>query len=207
MEIETITMYPYYTLKDLNCISLNKRAKFTNILDEREKGKFTKIYDYFLECFISRHSTIDCIQFKIVDENCRGDIASHLVRHTKKHPRYVVGSCRPDWNNGKKRKPLDEEFKYFGSVWSVSAFQEMAAQRLCYRAADYTRKWVLEVMKQMDESGDPVLMACSMTCVPNCIRYAGCIEGKRTCGKKIPEVMTTDIAKRMKEYHEEVMRH
>lgn len=204
MEIEIITKDPYYTLKDLNCISMNKRAKDSNRQKERTEKAKKDVYEYYMDCFISKHSTIDCIMFKIVDDNCRGDIASHLVRHTKKHPRFVVGSCRPDWNGGKKRKPLDEEFKHFGSVWSISAFQKMAAQRLCYRAASYTRKWVIEVLKAMDESGVPLLMACSMTCVPNCVCYAGCIEGKRTCGKKLPETMITDVRKRMEDYHREL---
>ena len=204
IEIEIITKDPLYNLKDMNCITMNKRAKKSNKMLEQPKDK-NEVYEYYMDKFIARHSTAEIIQIKVVDDDCRGDIASHIVRHTKSHPRFAVGSCRPDWNNGKKRKPLDEEYKEFGSVWNVIAFQEMAAQRLCYRAASYTRKWAIDLLKTMDESGDPLLMAISMTCVPNCIRYAGCIEGTKTCGKPLPETMITNIRKRMEDYHRELM--
>lgn len=178
IKIEVITKDPFYNLKDLNCISLGKRAKQSN----KDIGSIIDRANYYVDCFISKHSTIDTLQIKIVDDNCRGDVIGHIVRSTKKQPRFVVQSKRPDWNNGKKRKAPDKEYKLFASVWTVSSFMEMARQRLCGRAAEETRKWVIDCMREMDSSGDPLLMALSLCSVPNCVFQAGCPESF-PCGK------------------------
>lgn len=180
IKIEVITKDPFYNLKDLNCISLGKRAKQSN----KDFGGISERANYYVDCFIAKHSTIDTMQIKIVDDHCRGDVISHIVRTTKKQPRFVVQSKRPDWNNGEKRKAPDEEYKLFASVWTVSSFMEMARQRLCGRAAEETRQWVINCMREMDKSGDPLLMALSLCSVPNCVFQAGCPETFQ-CGKDV----------------------
>ena len=125
------------------------------------------------------------MQIKIVDDHCRGDVISHIVRTTKKQPRFVVQSKRPDWNNGEKRKAPDEEYKLFASVWTVSSFMEMARQRLCGRAAEETRQWVINCMREMDKSGDPLLMALSL------VGLAGCSSGKSNLQPKGVKIQTS----------------
>lgn len=204
IKIEVITKDPYYNLRDLNCISLGKRAKEVNKdVFSTPKRKAGKEYEYYVNQLIAKHSTIDNLLVKIVDDNCRGDIISHIVRSTKKHPRFVVQSKRPDWNDGEERKAPDKEFKLFASVWSVSAFMEMARQRLCGRAAEETRKWVIECMKTMDNSDDPLLKALSLCCVPNCVFQGGCPEVFH-CGKDVgisAAFNTSVLRQRYTNYH------
>lgn len=202
IKIEVITKDPFYNLKDLNCISLGKRAK------QKNKDRFLKCYekemfDYYVKQLIAKHSTIDNLLIKIVDDNCRGDVISHIVRSTKKHPRFVVQSKRPDWNDGEERKAPDKEYKLFASVWSVSAFMEMARQRLCGRAAEETRKWVVELLKEMDKSNDPLLKALSLCSVPNCVFQGGCPE-IFGCMKDvgISTAFTPGLTVRYKLYHD-----
>lgn len=199
IKIEVITKDPFYNLKDLNCISLGKRAKQSN---KTETATIT-MANYYTDCFISKHSTIDTMQIKIVDDNCRGDVIGHIVRSTKKQPRFVVQSKRPDWNNGEERKAPDKEYKLFASVWTVSSFMEMARQRLCGRAAEETRKWVINCMRVMDESNDPLLMALSLCSVPNCVFQAGCPESFPCYGDYGMSVATSHSLRiRYRAYHD-----
>lgn len=199
IRIEVITEDPFYNLKDLNCVSLGKRAK----QDNKNETDKVRMANYYLDCFIAKHSTIDTLQIKIVDDNCRGDVIGHIVRSTKKQPRFVVQSKRPDWNNGEERKAPDKEYKLFASVWTVSSFMEMARQRLCGRAAEETRKWVENCMRMMDMSEDPLLMALSMCCVPNCVFQSGCPETYPCYGDfGYSTIISHSLRLRYKMYHE-----
>ncbi len=44
----------------------------------------------------AEHSPIHEAVLRIEDDACRSDVVSHLVRHTKGHPRHYVQSFRPD---------------------------------------------------------------------------------------------------------------
>lgn len=209
IKIEVITKDPFYNLKDLNCISLGKRARQINkdqfLLKNNEEYRF----EYYKRQFIAKHSTIDNLFIKIVDDNCRGDVIGHIVRSTRKQPRFVVQSKRPDWNNGEERKAPDKEYKLFASVWSVSSFMEMARQRLCGRAAEETRKWVIECMRVMDSSKDPLLMALSLCSVPNCVFQGACPEIITPCGKDLglsTAINYCSLSLRYHEYHQKYIR-
>jgi len=70
----------------------------------RKKGKtYTK--EEWIDKLQAQHSTIEMCQI-VVRDVVRGDVASHIVRHTKGHPRFTVESGRPDWT-GKPRPPVE----------------------------------------------------------------------------------------------------
>ena len=176
IKVEMVTENPLYILKDANCITIGKRAK----RDRKEAHEEAK--RYFLQKLIEEHSTVEWIHFRIIDEDNRGDIASHITRHSKGLPRFVVQSSRPDWNKGAKRKPLDETFIKFGSLWNPLAFINMCRQRLCNRASEIDRAWLRVVLDVMKNSNDPFFEALEMCCVPNCV-YRGYCPEQKSCGK------------------------
>lgn len=170
MKIEILTKDPLYVLRDSNCITIGKRAIRENI----SKMKKREEYEYFFKCFMARHSTIETLNFRVVDENCRGDIANQIVRATKGHPRFQVQSSRPDWNKGEPRKPSDQTFRMFASVWTPLSWLQMCEQRLCANAQTETRVWVKRVLNEMLRTEDPFFMALADCSVPQCV-YRGCI--------------------------------
>ena len=170
--IEILTVNPLYILHDTNCISVGKRAR------KERKETYQEAKDYYIKEFIKEHSSIEWVDFRIVDVDSRGDIASHFVRHCKGHPRFIVQSSRPDWNNGEPRKPLDKTDVMFTSKWTAYSFIQMARQRLCSRASKVDRDILKEVLTLMRDSGDPYFSALSFCCVPNCIYRGGCPEEK-----------------------------
>ena len=170
IEIEMLTKNPLYILKDTNCITIGKRA-----IKER-KETFTEAVDYYKKMFIAEHSSIEWIDFRIVDDECRGDVASHIVRQTKSHPRFAVQSSRPDWNDGEPRKSLDKTIIKFTSKWNTLSFMQMCRQRLCTRASEVDRIWIKKVLSIMKNSKNPYFVALSKCCVPNCVYRGGCPE-------------------------------
>jgi hypothetical protein len=131
---------------------------------------------------------MEWIHFTITDYLMRGDVASHLVRHTKGHPRFVVQSMRPDWNKGEAR-PASSTHRFFSMQATPLALMYMARQRLCTRAMKETREWMLELKRRMWEYGETygdgtsnVAQAMSLIMVPDCIAQCGCPYGKKTCG-------------------------
>lgn len=196
IQVEVITKDPYYILKDANLISVGKRANYSkdkdgwimfpgnDILDSRAMEEdHKKRYAYFKRCFLAEHSTIEMLSFRIFDDDCRADVAHQVVRHTKSHPRYVVQSGRPDWNNGKKRLPPDEDWRFFLSVWNPLAFMQAMRQRLCMRAQSETRHWAQVILDVMLASGDPMLEALADCCVPNCEYRGGRCYELQPCGR------------------------
>lgn len=196
IKIEMLTQNPYYILKDSNLITLGKRANKNkcaadwimlsgnDIVDEKATRElWAEKYKYFKKCFLAEHSTIETLHFRIIDDNTRGDVVSQIVRATKGLPRYQVQSKRPDWNDGAKRLPPDEDFKMFASEWNPLSFMLMCRQRLCANAMAETRAWVRSVLWEMSHSGDPFFVALAECCVPQCVyRGSRCYELK-PCGK------------------------
>lgn len=201
MEVSVINRSPLYDIKKAICVTQGKKPKRENIhkeynayivesvllrktvdtglaleVCEDEIKDFENIRDFYIKQFICRHSTCETLFFSVFDTTCRGDVASHLVRSTKGHPRHYVQSKRPDWNKGEKRKPLDQEFKCYMSVWTPISWMDMCYQRLCYKAAKQTREWVINVIKAMWNSPEPMLQALAFCSVPQCVRYYACPE-------------------------------
>lgn len=193
---EILTKDPFYILKDSNLITLGKRAnkdKCTSnyvmypgndIVDvaATEKKKKDR-YEYYNRCFLAEHSTIENIHFRVIDDYSRGDVTNQVVRATKGHPRFQVQSKRPDWNQGLKRLPPDEDFKMFQSVWTPLSWLQMCRQRLCMNAMKETRQMIQTVLNEMRKTEDPFFLALADCSIPQC-EYRGnrCYEMK-PCGK------------------------
>ncbi len=175
IEIKVITENPLKVLKTMNLATIGKKPKAgeSNPVDE---------YNYFFKCFKAEHSTIETLHFMVSDDHARGDVASQIVRHTKGLPRYAVQSHRPDWNNGEKRKPSDETFGMFESVWNPLAWIYMCRQRLCARAMKESRQWVRDVLQAMKDSKDPFFVALTDCCMPDCIYRGGVCNEIHGCG-------------------------
>lgn len=176
------TMNPMYELRDENCITVNKRASTKWIEEQYLVENWQTQKDYFKKCFLGEHSTIETLHFRVIDSSCRGDVCNQIVRATKGLPRYQVRSSRPDWT-GEPRKPSDETYVWFSSIWNPLAFINMCRQRLCMKAQKETREWVQNVLQIMKNSNDPMLVALAECCVPNC-EYRGCrCFEMKPCGK------------------------
>ena len=175
IEIEMLTVNPLYVMHDESCITIGKRAK-------RERTEsYDEALSYYKKMFIAEHSVIESVKFRIVDTKCRGDVASHFVRHKKGEPLPEVQSSRPDWNNDAKRKPLDETWIMYAEIWDAWSWLHMCRQRLCNRASKIDREWLQEVLTLMRDSKNPYFVALAYCSVPNCIYRRGCPE-INSCG-------------------------
>lgn len=130
---------------------------------------------------LQEHSTLEWAHLIIISRE-RSDVCSHLVRHTKGHPRHVVESHRPDWT-GKERPGSGVERLYAGS-WTPLAIIQMARQRLCSKSMAETRATV-ERLKKALSHGDELMQALSWAMKPECKYRKGCIYD-RGCGRDKP---------------------
>jgi len=144
---------------------------------------------FAMEAVIAEHSVLAEARIRITDDNCRSDVVSHLVRHTKGHPRHYVQSKRPDWT-GEPRPSSSSAPRIYVSTWPADALLAMSRQRLCHLASKWTRAWAMNVKVAFrgvfgdNDNEDQAEFAWAMHygMVPSCIYRGGCPEGKRTCG-------------------------
>lgn len=197
--LKLLTEDPYLTLRAINLASIGKSPNNDDVVcdfffrktmgetvaewgEERYNKYYNLAYTYFVECFKAEHSTIENLHFWIYDLNARGDVTNQITRHTKGHPRYCVQSHRPDWNGGEKRKPSDETYGRFVSIWSPLSFMQMCRQRLCAKAQKETREWVKDVLKAMHESQHPFFNALADCCASACQYRGGICYEMKGCG-------------------------
>ena len=130
---------------------------------------------------LARHSTLGWASIVFVDD-VRSDVVSQLVRHTKGLPRFSVQSWRPDWT-GKPRPRTPDEKRILASKWSIIALQDMARERMCFKAMKETREYVAYDMRlALLNSNDLLMEATAMSMVPICVFQGGCPFGEKTCG-------------------------
>lgn len=198
IEVELITKNPMYQVKDMNCLTIGKRAIRDKFYSDEEQENF------WYDMFISEHSTLRTVQFRIVDTNMRSDISAQLLRATKNHPQPYCQSHRPDWNGGEKRKPSNETFGYFAHIHNAESFMAMCRQRLCMATMKETREKVLEILEVMQNSDEVFFRVLAKCCVPNCVYRCGCSEKRTNCGliHKISMGNLTDIKERYKNYYD-----
>jgi len=131
------------------------------------------------KAMLAEHSTLEWADLIIVS-SARSDVISHIVRHTKGHPRHVVQSQRPDWTGEERKGP--DSIRLYAGKWSPVSLIQMARQRLCSKAMNETREWVQELKKALEESGDTMMIELSRAMVPNC-EYRGRCTEIRGCGR------------------------
>ena len=137
-----------------------------------------KDLNWWKDMLLAEHSTIEFPDF-FWAELLDGRAVSHLVRHTKGHPRFVVQSQREDWTG--KERPAQETGRWLFSKWTPYAWIEMCKQRLCHKSAKYTRDAVLQARTEMANSGIPFLKGIAWASVPYCVYRGGC-PFKKSCG-------------------------
>ena len=156
-----------------NCVTLGKRPKKNKVFDKA----------WCLAQLHAQHSTLEQVHLYLYDPACRGDVTSHIVRHTKGHPRPVVESWRPDWT-GQPRPPYDAP-RQFLAYLTPYALIEMMRQRLCVLAATPTRQWAESVKVACQQHGDVFIQTLGEYVMPDC-EYRGGVchqDARRTCGR------------------------
>lgn len=179
-----IDIMSYYPLADMRYAAMATKG----ILSDASPKDLTS---WALSTILAEHSIISEARIRVTDATCRSDVVSHLVRHTKGHPRHYVQSKRPDWT-GEPRPSDPSAPRIYVSTWPTDALLAMARQRLCYLAAKYTRAWAMNVKTLLLHLSSCAALstadqeafadAVSLAMVPNCVYRGGCPEGKRTCG-------------------------
>lgn len=193
MEIHTLSRIPLWDVMRANYISLGKdfgEDDFLKIKDPEEKWKML---------FLAEHSTLEFAPFVITGE-FRSDVISHLVRHTKGHPRFVVESQRPDWNKGKERGG-PESLRKFSMLWNPISWIAMCRQRLCSKAMRETKDAVYAMLREMSVHQDSFFRALASLSMAECRYRGGCPYGRRSCGAH-PHVLLTSGARMIKEIEE-----
>lgn len=192
------------TVRIINATPLEDvREAIATTLGKEEFSTSPKdILSYYKTLFLQNHSIIRSIHIRIKDTNARQDVTRQLLRATKGHPQPYVQSGRPDWTGF----PRDESASIlFLHDHTPESFIEEAKQRLCFRAMKETRLTVLEILKVMATSGDPLLEALAWCCVPNCLVQYGCPEGSFNCGWFDGKRYPTGLLDRRDKYYKEVI--
>lgn len=130
------------------------------------------------DMLLASHSTIEFSDFFWLTYK-DGRAISHLVRHTKGHPRHAVQSQREDWT--KTERPSSDTKRYYYTKWTPYSWREMCKQRLCYKAAQYTRDVVVEAKQELTKSDDVFLQGVGWISAPECVCQFGCPYTK-SCG-------------------------
>jgi hypothetical protein len=179
-----------------------REAIATTLGLEQLKGTPEDVMFYYKELLLQKHSVLRSIHIRVKDTTARQDVTRQLLRATKGHPQPYVQSGRPDWTG----KPRDESTSiFFLHDHTPESFMEEASQRLCFRAMQETRLTVLEILKVMAQSKDPLLMALAWCCIPNCLVQYGCPEGRFNCGWFGSKNYPTDLRSRRDKYYKEVI--
>lgn len=126
-----------------------------------------------------QHSTLEWANIYIKSV-VSGTTASHVVRATKGHPRFVVESHRPDWT-GKSRPPASAE-RILMIKCTAHSWIEICRQRLCFLASEETRKYIDSVCKDMILSDNIFLNELGVYSAPDCIYRGNICHQRKSCG-------------------------
>jgi hypothetical protein len=85
-------------------------------LDYSSKLSVTALDKVAQSAVESDHSVLHEAVIQVTDDACRSDVVSHMVRHTRGHPRHYVQSKRPDWT-GEERPKDPAAPRIYVSTW------------------------------------------------------------------------------------------
>ena len=170
MTIEWAETNPAKLIRRANLASMGKRVP--------ESDTWKPSLALCKSMVLAEDSTIELASL-IIDDDIRGDVAGHLVRHTAYHPRHIVQSAREDWTG--KPRPGPEALRIYLGKWSIKALISMSRQRLCYRAMKETREEVEAIKRYLINSDDVLMQAVGWGLVTECVYRANCTAGKRSC--------------------------
>lgn len=136
---------------------------------------FTFSADSWFKKFVQEHSTIEVVLLRITFHGVKKSVRNQIVRATKQHPRFFVGSDRPDRNGGKPRD--HEALEDFDMVVNPLGLISIARQRLCMGTEIDTRDAVTKLkLRLLLSTTSPLLSALGSALVPNCVYRGGCTE-------------------------------
>lgn len=173
MKIRIRNEYPIFDYKQFCLITQGKIISKATVPENTT--------EWWIHQIVANHSTIRCINFRIIDEIPRSCIMQ-IIRATKGHPQPEVASSRPDWNDGKERSNNPYETKVFAVDYTPESFIEMCKQRLCTRTEPRTRHVIEGWVEEMKKSEDPLIKAIGYCCYPACDYINRCPEIK-SCGR------------------------
>lgn len=176
IQVRILNATPLQDIYTMNCTTIGKRPKPNKIFTDQ----------WIREQIQAEHSTLECVLIEIFDDDIRGDVMGHIVRHTKHHPRYYCQSHREDWT-GVARPPSDTG-RMMRVVLNPIALLRMTNQRLCSLAMKETVDWMFAVKQIMCEHEDTTEGGMFIQClgealVPTCIYRGECPYGSRGCNK------------------------
>jgi hypothetical protein len=193
MEIHTLSKIPLWDVMRANYISLGKEFgedDYLKIKDPEEKWR---------NLLLAEHSTLEFVPF-IVSGEFRSDVISHLVRHTKGHPRFVCQSARTDWTG--KERPGPEALRKFSMLWNPISWIAMCRQRLCSKAMRETKDAVYAMLREMSVHPDSFFRALASLSMAECRYRGGCPYGIRSCGAH-SHILLTSGARMLGDVEEE----
>lgn len=195
MQITTIE-HPIKQIHQANLVTIGKYKSF-DLIDWKKVD--------LRGLFLGEHSTIEWIPLYIYSD-IRRDVAMHIVRHTKQHPRFVVQSGRPDWTGIPRGAP--DSIIQFSLCINPLGLISMARQRLCYKAMEATRQWMESIVQYLRVwSGDDEVATFSRglsnVLVPDCVYRGSCCQ-KKGCGR-YALWQSSDIGTRYQKYTDELL--
>ena len=133
----------------------------------KPKSKVTS--EWKKKALLSEHSML-YFSDMILEVEMQYKTAMHLVRHNKTAGFYMlVQSQRPDWTD----KPRDVEAVVKTIIKAnPKALIEISRTRLCYNAAEHTRKTWENILQHIKQTEPEIYSACK----PNCIYKKQCTE-------------------------------
>lgn len=147
-----------------------QKANLTSI-GKRMSKKWIATQEWAEDQLHAQHSTLEFAHIYL-EALVTTTEASHIVRHTKGHPRFVVESHRPDWT-GKPRPKDPSTYRRIILMFTPYAFIEMCRQRLCHLAQQETRIFFESICREMTKSGDVMLASLGRYAMPDCMYRGG----------------------------------
>ena len=129
-------------------------------------------YEFKKKLVIAEHSPLRTIIYRLYDDTCDRRVALHLIRHINGTIPFL-GTTRDDIVGENNKNGITFTF-YF----NFQSLINMSKERLCFRAASYTRNYMLEIIEHIKELDGDLL---TNVLVPKCI-YRGFCPESNCCG-------------------------
>jgi len=150
-----------------------------------------------MKWLLMEHSPVEVALLKIKASNVSKSVISHIVRHTKGHPRFFVETSRPD-KTGEERN-LSKKIT-FSMVANPLALMNMFRQRLCNESEKDTVDFFKNLKKVM-MNDDNVLVRCvGKAMIPDCFYRFSCNQIS-DCGNVFMCPPDTSMNKRIEVYN------
>ena len=146
---------------------------------EGKVAKTTPTYEWKHNALRARHSMIRELWYKFHIEEVPYWVAMHFVRHHEGCQPYVSTQRNDRQDKYDRRKAPQDTLVSMTWTMNAEALMNLANKRLCFKAADETRK-VVEVMCSLALADTPEF---DRLLVPMCIYHGGRCDEMKPCGR------------------------